>query len=117
MLLGTSPNLRGAEQQAIFETVEGHPAAKSPDATGILLRIAALLKHLQPDTATAHPLEPRQVLQGHGEIPAPFGILRGKPATNKDGREEGSHGSVQKRIIWNSGTQEWEESQNGDDVF
>jgi hypothetical protein len=86
MLLGTSTNLRRAEQKAIFETIEGHPASKTPDTPGILLRIAALLKHLQPDTAPPHPLQPRQVLKGHGEIPSPFGILRGKTATDKDGR-------------------------------
>ena len=31
MLLGTSPNLRRAEQKAVLETVEGHPASKTPD--------------------------------------------------------------------------------------
>jgi hypothetical protein len=98
MLLGTFGSLWRAEQKAVLETVEGHPASKTPDTPGILLRVATLLKHLQPDTSTPHPLQPRQILEGHGEIPSPFGILRGKPATNKDGREEWSHGSVQKRI-------------------
>jgi hypothetical protein len=117
MLLGTFGSLRRAEQKAVLETVEGHPASKTADTPGILLRVATLLKHLQPDAATAHPLEPRQILEGHREIPSPFGILRGKPATDEDGGEGGSHGSVEKRIIWNSGTQEWKESQKGDDVF
>jgi hypothetical protein len=93
MLLGTFGSLRRAEQKAVLETVEGHPASKTPDTPGILLRVATLLKHLQPDAATAHPLEPRQILEGHGEIPSPFGILRGKPATDKDGRES-THESV-----------------------
>ena len=91
MLLGALGFLSRAKQQAILDPVKSHPAAEGPDALGILFQIAALLQHLEPDTTTSHPLQPHEVLERNGKVPATLGILGRKTATNKDGRQGRFH--------------------------
>jgi hypothetical protein len=57
----------------------------------ILLGVSALLEHFQPDTPPTHPLESQEVLEWNRKVPSPFGILRGKTAPNKDGRQRRFH--------------------------
>jgi hypothetical protein len=116
MLLGPLVPGYWTKQETILQPVESHPPPEGPDASGIALGITIGLKHFQPDTATTHPLESGQVLERDRKVPSPLGVLGGKPATDKNRRQKGRHGSG-KEIIWNSGTQEWKQRQRSEGEF